>query len=201
MKITAVIEGYWLDKKLSFSPRTVANYTHFFNRFISFVGDVEFNGIVSNDVRRFLHHLETADELRQWVEASGFIEYQTNGKSIKRARPNGEMIKAMILTFVDTSLRVSELCALTIGDYDAKRGRLYVRAGKGNKGHFVVMGNRKRKVIWKYLSIRPGAKAKEPLFATKTDAHLECNNVRHMLDAIAKQADVNNVHPHRFRHT
>jgi len=251
MKITAVLEGYWLDKQLSFSPRTVANYTHFFKRFIEFLGEVEFDTITSNDVRKFLHHLSTtglsersvhdaliplsslwtwaskelgvvhiirgkiaepdytekviepftADELRQLVDASEFIEYEANGKFIKRARPKREMIRAMILTFVDTGLRVSELCALTIGDYDAKRGRLHVKHGKNNKQRFVIMGNRTRKAIWKYMSTRPGAKNKEALFATKTGAHLERNNVRHMLDAIAKQADVNNVHPHRFRHT
>ncbi|MFN8494002.1 MAG: tyrosine-type recombinase/integrase [Caldilineaceae bacterium] len=251
MRITTVLEGYWLDKRLKFSPRTVANYTHFFNRFIKFLGDVEFEAITSNDVRKFLHYLGesglsqrsvhdyliplsslwtwankelgtphiirgkiaepdytekviepfTADELRQLVEASEFIEYQVKGKFIKRDRPNGEMLKAMLLTFVDTGLRVSELCALTVGDYDAKRGRLHVKAGKGNKSRFVVMGSRTRKTIWKYLTSRPGAKSKEPLFATKTGSHLDRNNVRHMLDAIAKQANVNDVYPHRFRHT
>ena len=63
------------------------------------------------------------------------------------------------------------------------------------------MGNRTRKSLWKYLNSRQGGKAKEPLFATRTGEHLERNNIRHMLNAVASQAGVVNVHPHRFRHT
>ena len=43
-----------------------------------------------------------------------------------------------MLVLLDTGLRVSELCALGIDDYDADRGRLHVISGKGDKERYVI---------------------------------------------------------------
>jgi integrase/recombinase XerD len=52
---------------------------------------------------------------------------------------------AIILTLLDTELRASELCALTIGDVDQKTGKAQVKHGqrggaKGGKGRLVFLG-------------------------------------------------------------
>ena len=88
-----------------------------------------------------------------------------------------------------------------MGDYEAERGRLHIRHGKGDKGRFVFLGDRARKAVWRYLVNRPGAKAGQPLFATGSGGAIERNNLRHTLNRIAKAAGVDGVHPHRFRHT
>lgn len=62
MKLSAMLDGYWLDKKREFSKNTVRNYTRVFDYFLAFVGDVEFNTISTNDVRRFLNYLADAKE-------------------------------------------------------------------------------------------------------------------------------------------
>jgi integrase/recombinase XerD len=41
----------------------------------------------------------------------------------------------------------------------------------------------------------------DPLFASRTNTRLDRTNLRHMLNTVARQAKVSNVHPHRFRHT
>lgn len=45
MKLSSIIEGYWLDNQLDFSPKTVVNYTHYCNHLIDFVGDIAFEQI------------------------------------------------------------------------------------------------------------------------------------------------------------
>lgn len=102
---------------------------------------------------------------------------------------------------LDTGLRASELCDLQIKDYEPDSGQLYVRAGKGNKRRVVYLGQRARLHLWRYLADRQDARPGDPLFASRTNTRLDRNNLRHMLNTVARQAKVTDVHPHRFRHT
>lgn len=144
----------------------------------------------------------TQDEVRALLKATEYTrEYTANGgKRTHNNRPTADRDRAIILTLLDTGIRAQELCNLTIADYDQKRGRLHIRHGKGNKQRFVILGNRAKKAVWKYL-IERKAKPAAPLFATKTAEHLQRDNLRHTLQVIAEQAGVSNVYPHKFRHT
>lgn len=108
---------------------------------------------------------------------------------------------ALILTLLDSGVRVRELCALQVGDYDAARGRLHIRHGKGDRARFVVVGSRTAKALWRYLASRGEMAPVAPLFATRENTALERNNVRHLLVRLGEQAGVAHMHPHRFRHT
>lgn len=124
------------------------------------------------------------------------------GKPVTPARPTADRDRAIILTLLDAGVRVSELCALTVGDYDAARGRLLVQHGKGDKARYAVVGVRCQRAIWRYLAHdRPNAKPRTPLFATRTGGHITRSQLRLMLVRIGNRAGVVNVHPHRFRHT
>jgi integrase/recombinase XerD len=143
------------------------------------------------------------EEIKALIDAIDYSnEWESRkGKKAVSKRPTAARDRAIVATLLDSGIRASELCALIIADYDQKRGRLNIRHGKGDKQRFVFLGDRSRKAIWKYMAERPDAKTKEPLFATQTGNHLDRNNLRHLLQNIAERADVENVHPHRFRHT
>lgn len=141
------------------------------------------------------------DELQRLVSGAGYTTYRRAGKAIRMKRATADRDVAIMLTLVDCGLRASELCNLTIGDYDNQRGRLHVRAGKGDKDRFVFLGSRSQKAIWKMLISRKGSKQTDPLFAAKTIKPLDRNNLRHHIQLIAKRVGVTNAHPHRFRHT
>ena len=254
MRLSDVITGYWLDKRLDFSPTTIPGYERTFARLLAFLGDPEFTDIASNDIRRFLAHL--ADHYRvsrrtvhdAWIPLSSLWTWAENeldtphiirgkvkqpkytkrtvdalteeqvravlaaadymrpyssrkGKEVIAARPTADRDRAIVLALLDSGLRAAELCALMIGDYDAKRGRLLVQRGKGDKARYVVMGQRTQKAIWRYLSLRPDARPKHPLFATASGSHLDRSTLRKMLARMGDRVGVANVHPHRFRHT
>lgn len=254
MRLSVAFEGYWLDKQLSFSPRTVKKYRYIFRLLSDFLGETELERVDAAEVRRFLVHLaDTRHWSRRsvhdaWAVLSSFwtwaerelgtphlirgkiaaptytrrtiepytqaelrallraVDYQRpyrlpSGKQAKARRPTASRDRAIILTLLDSGLRVSELCALTVADYDAPRGRLHVRHGKGDKARFVVIGARARKALWVYLAGREGLAPTAPLFAARGDNHLGRENIGHMLKRLGEAADVRNVHPHRFRHT
>lgn len=123
------------------------------------------------------------------------------GKRIQAKSPTALRDKAIVSTLLDSGLRVSELCALTLADYDAARGRLHVRHGKGDKERYTVIGSRTRRALWLYLASRGDPAGSAPLFATRTNTHLTRQNVRHMLDRLGEATGVRNVGAHRFRHT
>jgi len=57
MRLSQVISGYWLDKRTSFSKRTVEGYTYHFDKLLAYLEDPEFEAVTSDDIRRFLAHL------------------------------------------------------------------------------------------------------------------------------------------------
>jgi integrase/recombinase XerD len=145
----------------------------------------------------------THDELRALVKAAKFTrtwQGRAGGRAQSR-RPTASRDEAIILVLVDTGIRASELCDLTVGDYDRGRGRLHIRHGKNNKARYVAIGTRAAKALWLYMTKRDGVKAGDPLFAAKSGRFMQRDNLRHMLDTIGKNAEVEHVYPHRFRHT
>jgi integrase/recombinase XerD len=254
MKLSVALDGYWLSKRLDFSPHTVRDYGLTFWRLIDFIGDVELDQITSDDLRRFLTYLAsqydlskrtlsnawialsslwtwaaaemniahiirgqveqpsysdkipdpfTRDEVRAIVRAAEYTKNWTtrSGKRTTSRRPTAGRDAAIVLVLTDTGIRAQELCDLTVKDYDAKRGRLHIRHGKGDKERYVTLGERSRKALWKYLANRDRVKPTDPLFATKSGRPMDRNNLRHMLDRVGRNARVSNVYPHRFRHT
>jgi integrase/recombinase XerD len=74
----AALEGYWLARRSSFSPHTVADYTLTFNRFAAYVGEKALAEISTADVQRFLDHLRVTRKLGKktianvWIALSSF---------------------------------------------------------------------------------------------------------------------------------
>lgn len=124
------------------------------------------------------------------------------GKYVKARRPTALRDRAIILTLLDTGLRVSELVGLIIADYDERVGMLNIRKGKGRKPRTVYVGQATRQALWKYLRSRSDVhSSKAPIFASKDGAPLDRIAVLRMVARAGKRAGVDKVHPHRFRHT
>ncbi len=113
---------------------------------------------------------------------------------------NADRNRAIILLLLDTGIRVTELCELTINRCDLKTRRIIV-FGKGNKEREIPISARTGQVIWKYLTSRKDASANDLLFVTREGLPMTRKNVLDTLSEIGDRAGVENVHPHRFRHT
>lgn len=128
-----------------------------------------------------------------------------NGKKAYTAKRNtSKRDKAIILTLLDSGFRVSELCGINVGDFNFEIGRILV-TGKGNKQRFVYLGKLSRQAIWRYLLERfPSEKPSkdEPLFVDNDRIRrLTTQGVLLLVKRLGLKAEIQNVHPHRFRHT
>jgi site-specific recombinase XerD len=125
-----------------------------------------------------------------------------NEKYVAGARPSAVRDRAMVLMLLDCGLRVSELTALNVADYDRKTGQVTIRHGKGDKKRVISVANVARAAIWRYLRTRPAAKPEEPLFVSAhSGERLDRVAVRAMVMRAGQRAGVTPAYPHRFRHT
>jgi len=125
-------------------------------------------------------------------------------KSYTTRRPTANRDQAMLLTLLDTGLRIGELARLTIGAVDLHHGQIEViphGSGQKTKPRVVYLGKSAKRVLWRYLAGRNGAGPKAPLFLTDEERPMSENAIRHLLRNLGERAGVNDVHPHRFRHT
>ena len=115
--------------------------------------------------------------------------------------------RAIILVLLDTGLRASELCSLTVEDVELKTGKVIIRHGasggaKGGKGRTVYLGKTARKAVWRYLVDREdGEEPYAPLFTTKTNRPLNKGALLQVIRALGAKAGIKRCYPHRFRHT
>jgi integrase/recombinase XerD len=137
--------------------------------------------------------LEATEHTKEWATR--------NGNTARNRRPSAQRERAIILTLLDTGLRASELCDLTVDDFDVKRRMLHVRHGKGDKERYVMVGNRTTEAVVQYLATRGKLKPTAPLFSVRGEHHMDRANLGRLVRLIGHGAGVPNTHPHRFRHT
>ena len=125
-------------------------------------------------------------------------------KPYSSIRPTYKRDKAILLTFLDTGIRVSELCNIRVGDCSLDDGRIIV-TGKGSKTRFVYIGKVALKAIWSYLLERyPNSQPEKdaPLFVNRNGIHpLTRNGVLQLVKRLGESVNVPDVFPHKFRHT
>lgn len=120
-------------------------------------------------------------------------------------RPTDMVIrdKALIIMLLDTGLRSGECARLRIRDVNLENGEAYVKPHhvRKTRPRTVYLGKSAKKAVWKYLTTRSDVKPDDPLFVTQQGRPMCQESIKSVLYAIAKNAGVQNVHPHRFRHT
>ena len=107
--------------------------------------------------------------------------------------------RALIEVLLASGMRVSELTNVRISDIDFNKLSVHVTKGKGSKERTVYINELARTHLQKYLLSRKAIG--DYLFYNKKGNPLNAGGVRHILNEIAKRANVDNVHPHRFRRT
>lgn len=181
-------------------PSTVFTYYRDLRAFVNFLlaeGLVE-----ENPMRNVRAPRVPADQIQplEPEQVQALVDAARRGRAAERD-------VALVMLLVDTGMRVSELCGLTVGDVDRGTGELMV-TGKGNKRRRVYMGLACRRALWRYLEAeRRQALSDEPLFVSiggnTVGAGLTRAGVGHILKDLARAAGIVGVRcsPHSLRHT
>ncbi len=108
---------------------------------------------------------------------------------------------ALLRMLLDTGVRLGELAGLGVDDLDAEQN-VAVVMGKGRRGRAVPYGTKTADALRRYRRVRaqhPRADS-SALWLGKQGAMTHWG-IAQMLKRRATEAGIENVHPHRFRHT
>lgn len=114
--------------------------------------------------------------------------------------PNPLQNRAIILLLLDTGIRASELCNLTINDLNKVTNHILV-FGKGKKERNVPISRQTSNAIEKHLQSRKQKTPNSPLFAKNNGKPLDRVLLGRILARLGTEAGVSRVFPHRFKHT
>ncbi|MEU8136036.1 tyrosine-type recombinase/integrase [Streptodolium elevatio] len=122
------------------------------------------------------------------------------GKSFAHRRDN-----AILRSFIDTGLRISELNKRCLDDVDLDLKVLHV-LGKGRRGRAVPFGRQTALALDRYLRARARDyptldEPSSPLWINLNGQSLSVGGMRYLVGVMAEDAGVGPIHPHLFRHT
>ncbi|MBI4322171.1 MAG: tyrosine-type recombinase/integrase [Chloroflexi bacterium] len=107
---------------------------------------------------------------------------------------------AIILLFLDTGLRCSELLGLRIGDLHIEDRWLKIM-GKGQKERIVPFGNRASRVLYRYLNYRGKDNGNDRVFLSVEGKPLTESGLQTLFQRLRKQVQMPRLHVHLLRHT
>jgi site-specific recombinase XerD len=113
--------------------------------------------------------------------------------------------RAILCLLLDTGIRVSELCGLTIDHIYLSDDDNFIRVkGKGRKQREVGIGDRTRKALRSYmLRYRKASRTEQHVFMGHLGSPLTPMGIDQLLGRLARAAGITDVqiHAHLFRHT
>jgi len=97
-------------------------------------------------------------------------------------------------------LRVGELEQLTVADWDPLAQSLHIRFGKGGLARRVPLTDRASQALEAHLATRPQLQPQQPLLSIGSQP-LSASSIRKRLHRWAALLDIEQLTPHRLRHT
>jgi len=110
---------------------------------------------------------------------------------------------AIVITLLDTGLRLSELTSLKLADAHIDQGYLKVM-GKGSKERIVPIGGLAQKVLLRYIyhfRSEPLSTGVDTVFLTLEGRSISNNAIKMIFKRIAQKSGVKRFHAHLCRHT
>jgi len=123
---------------------------------------------------------------------------------LKAAKGTGFVAKrnyALISLLLDTGVRASEICSLSLTDFSSDNAVKVF--GKGGKERVVPYSKQTAKAIYRYLKARGDIPFEDALFITTRGDRLTRDRLCRIVKDIAQKADIprEKVSPHVLRHT
>lgn len=205
------------DKK---SERTIQEYIKYVEKMLNYIGknekDITYTDMIN--WKASISHLSPSSICVQIAAIKNYFQFLKDTEEIKtnpaekinrpikknkeKPYPEIDMIrsmvnnaktirdKAIIMLFVTTGIRVSELTSLTLEQYQNMKGlenREITIIGKGDKERTIYINDETKEVIDLYLKTRPKSNCNK-LFLSFQGGPIHSNNLSQTLKNIAKNA-------------
>ena len=112
----------------------------------------------------------------------------------------GSRTFAIVLLLLDTGIRATELCTLTLESTNLQDGEIKVM-GKGRKERIIPIGAGTKKALLKYVSTFRPESTHPYLFLTDNGTPVRYDALKLLIARLSKKSGVTRLHLHLFRHT
>lgn len=168
---------------------TIDNMRRIFSSFFSWLEDEDY--ILKSPVRR-IHKVKTGRLVKDTL----------SDEQLEILRDSCDEIRdlAMIELLTSTGMRVGELVKINRTDVDFHERQIVV-FGKGNSEREVYFDARTKIHLKKYLDLRTDDNKALFVSLSKPSGRLSIGGVEMRLRTLGKKAQIDKVHPHKFRRT
>ena len=188
---TAQIRGYLVQyqSERQCSKVTIDNMRRILSSFFAWLEDEDY--IVKSPVRR-IHKVKTDSLVRETL----------SDEQLEQMRDKCDNLRdlAMLDLLASTGMRVGELVRLNRADLNLQE-RQCVVFGKGNKERIVYFNARAKIHIEAYLRERTDSNPALFVSLNAPYRRLQISGVERRLKVLGRSADIERVHPHKFRRT
>jgi site-specific recombinase XerD len=129
------------------------------------------------------------------------ILLKTEYKALLQVAGSNPRDFAIVMLFLQTGLRVSELVNLKLEDVDFASKKFTVRQGKGRKDRVVPLVGQASKALKAYLAVRDDASEYDNVFLARNGTSMDQRTVRYRIQKYYKEAGIRKkASVHTLRH-
>lgn len=186
---------YNKQQKVALSPQSIETYYRGIKAFFGFLNREEFT---TNNVMAKVKAPKVPDIVIPTFSEKEIVKLL--------AQPNkgtnqGFRDYCMLLTLIDTGIRLSELANLKVEDIDYEQNMFRVM-GKGQKERFVPFGRRVAKALLRYqLKSRPEPIGTDKFWLRHDGRPLLSKRIQKLICAYGQKAGLKRCYAHKLRHT
>jgi site-specific recombinase XerD len=130
------------------------------------------------------------------------ILLKTEYKALLQVAGGNTRDLAIVMLFLQSGLRVSELVALKIQDVDFTSHEITVRQGKGRKDRVVPLVKQAEQALRVYLKVREALPEYDEVFIARNGTSMDQRTVRYRIHKYYKEAGIKKkASVHTLRHT
>ena len=188
---TEILRNYLADYKSNSSAGmvTIDNIRRTLSSFFAWLENEDY--IVKSPVRR-IHKVKTTRRVKETLTDENLEKLRDTCSNVRDL--------AILELLISTGMRVGEITILNISDMNFQE-RSCIVLGKGNSEREVYFSVKSKMYIKKYLETRTDDN--EALFVSliKPYNRLGISGIEILIRNLWKEANINKVHPHKFRRT
>ena len=188
---TEILRNYLSDYKSNSNAGmvTIDNIRRTLSSFFAWLENEDY--IVKSPVRR-IHKVKTTRRVKETLTDENLEKLRGTCSNVRDL--------AILELLISTGMRVGELIRLNISDINFQE-RSCIVLGKGNSEREVYFSAKSKMYIKKYLETRTDNN--EALFVSliKPYNRLGISGVEILIRDLGREANINKVHPHKFRRT
>jgi integrase/recombinase XerD len=130
------------------------------------------------------------------------ILLKTEYKALLQVAGGNTRDLAIVMLFLQTGLRVSELVNLKLSDIDFTSREITVRQGKGRKDRVVPLVKQAEQALRAYLKVRDAQPEYDEVFIARNGTSMDVRTVRYRIHKYYKEAGIKKkASVHTLRHT